>query len=87
MIRSRQARAVGSGHAQAWVVAAVAGALVLEAASLLQRTLRPMLEARRYVTDIRDATDGAARDMQALAGLEGTRQLSGELSRRLDGPL
>jgi hypothetical protein len=62
------------------------GGLVLTAAALLTRTLRPTLEARRYVKEIQAATEGAVEQLHALSGLQTTRGLTGTLAATLDGP-
>ena len=64
---------------------AAGGAFLLTAAQLLTRNLRPTLEAHEYMRDIQGATDGAHGNLQALAGLERTRELSAALARRLEG--
>ena len=64
---------------------AAGGAFLLTAAQLLTRNLRPTLEAREYMHDIEGATEGAQANLQALAKLERTRELSAALARRLEG--
>lgn len=68
-----------------WACLGAGGAFVLTAAAMLTRTLRPTLEAREYVRDIEGATGGAEGNLQALAELERTRELSAALARRLEG--
>ena len=64
---------------------AAGGAFALTAAQLLTRNLRPTLEAREYMRDIQGATEGAQGNLQALAKLERTRELSAALARRIEG--
>ncbi|HWC27271.1 MAG TPA: hypothetical protein VG474_11860 [Solirubrobacteraceae bacterium] len=51
---------------------------------VFSRTLRPTLEARDYVRDIGEATDGAVRNLRALARLGEARDASAKLARALE---
>ncbi len=55
----------------------------LGATMLLQRVLRPTLEARRYIKDIGTATENAQHNLTALAQLERTRELAAALPQKL----
>lgn len=70
--------------AAGWAAIGAGAGFVATAASLLTRALRPTLEARAYVEDIRAATDGAVQNLHALSQLEQTRDASARLARALE---
>ena len=63
-----------------------AGALALGAvAVLLQRTLRPAQEIRRYADDIRVTGDAIAANLEGTGKLRRTAAVAGELAERAAG--
>ena len=74
----------GARQTAGWAGIGAGAAFVVTAASLLTRTLRPTLEARDYVRDIGEATDGAVDNLRALARLGAARDASANLARALE---
>lgn len=71
-------------HVAGWAAIGAGGAFVATAASLLTRTLRPTLEIRDYVRDIRRATDGAVQNLRPLSQLDHLRDASARVARALE---